>query len=29
MDGGEMREKAANTWTQCKEMGLSIKFIEK
>jgi len=29
MDGGEMREKAANTWTKCKEMGLSIKFIEK
>ena len=29
MDGSEMREKAASTWTQCKEMGLNIRFIDK
>ena len=28
MDGGNLRERAANTWTECNKMGLKTQFIE-
>lgn len=28
MDGGDLRARAADTWSKCKELGLSTKFIE-
>ena len=28
MDGGELRERAATTWTKCKGMGMGLRFLE-
>ena len=28
MDGADLRERAANTWSKCKDLGLKTKFIE-
>ena len=28
MDGSSLRERAADTWTQCKKLGLDAKFLK-
>ena len=28
MDGADLRERAANTWSKCKDLGLKTKFVE-
>ena len=28
MDGGKLREEAANTWKECNKMGFKTKFVE-
>ena len=28
MDGSNLRERAADTWTQCKKLGLDTKFLK-
>ena len=28
MDSADLRERAANTWSKCKDLGLKTKFIE-
>ena len=28
MDSADLRERAANTWSKCKDLGLNTKFIE-
>ncbi len=28
MDGADLRERAASTWSKCKDLGLKTKFVE-
>ena len=28
MDGADLRERAASTWSKCKDLGLKAKFVE-
>ena len=28
MDGADLRQRAANTWSKCKDLGLKTKFVE-